>query len=76
MTRRATLATMVVRVPVYGASRAEALRIGTTCPRCHMPRGPLYTYTGLGFPFDCWRNPCGHMDFYGDLWAEAEKDSR
>lgn len=45
------------------------------CPRCGGPRGtvhPVISYDGSRrLPCDGWQNPCGHIDFYRDVRAEA-----
>lgn len=52
------------------------VRLIWTCPVCGGPRGDVYetiSYDGsrrLGV--HGWRNPCGHVDFYGDCRQEAK----
>jgi len=45
------------------------------CPTCVGPRGPVrpaISYDGSRrLACDGWSNPCGHVDFYADVRAEA-----
>ena len=45
------------------------------CPTCGGPRGqvrPAISYDGSRrLACDGWTNPCGHIDFYADVRAEA-----
>lgn len=45
------------------------------CPRCGGPRGePFSTHSFDGsrrLGVDGWSNPCGHVDLYADVRAEA-----
>lgn len=48
------------------------------CPRCGGPRGKIKkakSYDGSQYlVVDAWENPCGHIDYYADVRAEAEKN--
>jgi hypothetical protein len=53
----------------------RTVTIANTCPVCGGPRGipskrPFYE-DGVSFAVDCWANPCGHIDRYADVLAEA-----
>lgn len=46
------------------------------CPQCGGPRGtihPAISYDGSRrLACDGWQNPCGHIDFYSAVRAEAQ----
>lgn len=80
-----TVATLTVRVadrrhsPV-GHATIRTITIAATCPRCGGPRGeprPHNFYDdGEWLVTDCWDNPCGHVDMYNAVLAEAERVPR
>jgi hypothetical protein len=51
--------------------------IAATCPVCGGPRGePVmrrFCEDGEWFDLDTWENPCGHIDLYRDVYAEAKQ---
>lgn len=55
---------------------ASTVKLQWTCPTCGAPRGEIYetiSFDGsrrLGV--NGWRNPCGHVDHYGDVRKEAQ----
>lgn len=53
----------------------RAVTISATCPQCGGPRGTPRPYTfydnGDWHTCDRWENPCGHVDKYVDVLAEA-----
>ena len=62
-----------------GPWRGPALRtieIADTCPTCGGPRGEVRGYNGIedgvGYHVNVWTNPCGHIDYYEAVLAEAE----
>lgn len=75
--------TMRVRVVSRGTGRSyEGVRIHTVtiqnrCPKCLGPRGEATPYRfcedGAWYTCDRWDNPCGHVDMYGDVLAEAQQ---
>lgn len=74
-----TMTVKIVDRHSLGTSIYDALRTVTikkVCPRCGGPRGTPYMerfYENGQFYFvHCWRNPCGHVDFYPDVIREAE----
>ncbi|WP_418345806.1 hypothetical protein [Rhodococcus pyridinivorans] len=79
------VATLTVRVadrrhsPV-GLATIRTITIAGTCPRCGGPRGEPYPYNfyddGAWLVADCWDNPCGHVDLYNAVLAEAERGPR
>lgn len=48
------------------------------CPKCGGPRGEVFdtvSYDGSRRLYcDGWRNPCGHVDKYSDMRAEAKSN--
>lgn len=50
--------------------------IAATCPVCGEPRGTptrrLFCEDGEWYDLDVWENPCGHLDRYQDVYAEAK----
>ena len=55
----------------------RTIDIMNTCPVCHGPRGEPtlrpFCEDGYHYSVDCWANPCGHVDSYNDVLAEAEE---
>lgn len=53
------------------------LKISDYCPVCGEKRGTTvkgFSYDGSRrLVVDCWENPCGHVDKYCDVRAEANK---
>jgi hypothetical protein len=53
----------------------KTIEISSNCPKCGQPRGKPYNYNfcedGEWFSVDRWDNPCGHVDYYGDVLREA-----
>lgn len=51
------------------------VRFSWVCPRCGGPRGRVYRTVSFDgsrrLSCDGWKNPCGHIDFYSDVRAEA-----
>ena len=49
--------------------------IADTCPTCGGPRGAPQPHRfhedGDWYTVDVWQNPCGHVDMYDDVLAEA-----
>lgn len=75
-------ATMQVRVPDrsnWGTSGpavvVRSLTLSRRCPCCGGPRGNAYPFRfhedGDWFTVDRWDNPCGHLDLYTHVLAEA-----
>lgn len=56
------------------------LRISPFCPKCGAGRGSKFrirSYDGSRWVIcDGWKNPCGHIDYYEDVRAEAKIKSR
>ena len=56
---------------------ASTITVEWVCLKCGSPRGE--TYSGFSYDgsrrmaVDCWDNPCGHLELYSDVLAEAEK---
>lgn len=54
---------------------AVRVTVPWVCPQCGGPRGePFKTISYDGsrmLDVDGWRNPCGHLDLYSDVRAEA-----
>jgi len=53
----------------------RTVTISDQCPTCGGPRGvperrPFYE-DGFNYSVDCWNNPCGHIDLYPAVLAEA-----
>ena len=68
-----------VRIPGSAEHAGHHLMIVTlqwVCPRCAGPRGPIrsaISYDGSRrLHCDGWSNPCGHIDYYHAVRAEAE----
>ncbi len=73
--------TMSVRVAEFidGLGYVREVTIEATCPRCGGPRGwPKTQMMSMGRSgrdrreVDCWSNPCGHVDAFDLVLAEAE----
>lgn len=75
---------MKVKVRNRAAEKTSHLRIVVTeveiapvCPQCGGPRGKPQTLrfrdlpTGHFYAVSCWENPCGHLDRYDAVLAEA-----
>ena len=62
----------------HGAPRPvlRTVEIADTCPRCGGPRGGVRGYNGVDdgdhYHVSVWNNPCGHIDYYEAVLAEAE----
>jgi hypothetical protein len=58
-----------------GAPIFRAIAISDRCPSCGGPRGEVYKYNfhedGGWYNVDRWDNPCGHVDMYDSVLAEA-----
>lgn len=74
---------MTVKIPICAEHAGSPLCLKTViiadkCPVCGGERGA--TYQGFSYDgsrrlvVDCWQNPCGHIDKYSDVLAEAKKD--
>ena len=50
--------------------------ISDFCPKCGQKRGKpalkRFCEDGEWYDVSCWQNPCGHIDKYQDVIAEAE----
>lgn len=80
--------TMAVRVrhdgdgPGYEGVGILTVTVDTACPRCGAPRGfdtirpHVFRHDGETFEVDVWDNPCGHVDLYPDVVAEARGRDR
>lgn len=67
-----------VRIPGstdHAGQHLITLTLRWVCPTCSGPRGeitPAISYDGSRrLACDGWSNPCGHIDFYADVRAEA-----
>ena len=75
------MGSMTVRVIDRGKSRSytgvtvRTVTIPATCPTCGGPRGEPRNHNqcedGDWLSVDVWKNPCGHVDSYTDVLAEA-----
>lgn len=73
---------MIVRVadrrrsPV-GHATIRTISISIACPQCGNRRGPVTNHNfyddGEWLSCDRWENPCGHVDMYDAVLAEAER---
>lgn len=74
------MTTRIVTIPAcieHGGYPGNAINVQVewVCPECGGPRGE--TYETLSFDgsrrlgVDGWSNPCGHIDLYSELRAEA-----
>lgn len=54
----------------------KRVTISDYCPKCGQKRGePVlkrYCEDGEWYDVSCWQNPCGHIDKYQDVIAEAQ----
>lgn len=78
--------TMTVRVrddgpgPGYTGVSVRTVTISDRCPACGGPRGKdtvrghNFRVDGDWFNVDRWDNPCGHVDYYANVLAEALAD--
>ena len=71
-TRRVTI---MVRNPY---NHLATVIISDFCPKCGKRRGPIHdgtAYDGSERKYvDVWENPCGHVDYYGDVYREAQSN--
>lgn len=67
--------------PPWGSSgptrpATRTVEISDHCPTCHGPRGEPQGQNvcddGVYYWVQKWLNPCGHLDMYHDVIAEAE----
>jgi hypothetical protein len=53
----------------------RTVEIADNCQQCGGPRGPVRGFNGAEdgdyYHVNVWTNPCGHVDFYGPVLAEA-----
>lgn len=53
----------------------RTVAVGDRCPACGGPRGvpqlQQFCEDGDWYSVDCWSNPCGHVDMYAAVLAEA-----
>lgn len=58
----------------------KTVTIANRCPICGKPRGvPVarpFHEDGVTYAVDCWQNPCGHVDRYVDVLAEADRSAQ
>ncbi|WP_114152976.1 hypothetical protein [Chromobacterium haemolyticum] len=58
-------------------ARIVTVQIPDACPQCGGPRGTpalrRYCEEGAFYYVDNWDNPCGHVDFYPAVLAEAKQ---
>lgn len=61
--------------PSYQGVKIRHYTIAATCPQCGGPRGETYGHNfcedGEWLNCDRWDNPCGHVDYYHAVIAEA-----
>ncbi|MFG5382843.1 hypothetical protein ACEWPN_16925 [Yoonia sp. R2-816] len=54
----------------------KRVTISDFCPKCGEKRGKpalrQFCEDGEWYDLSCWQNPCGHIDKYQDVIAEAE----
>lgn len=56
----------------HGNAYAETVTVKWHCPQCGRPRGEIGPgRRSWGFACDGWNNPCGHIDSYPAVKAEA-----
>ncbi|MFF4900543.1 hypothetical protein [Streptomyces sp. NPDC001068] len=79
---------MTVRVrhdgtgPGYEGAGVLTVTISTCCPRCGGPRGVetvrpyAFVHDGDHLTVHRWSNPCGHVDLYENVVAEARQEER
>jgi hypothetical protein len=62
--------------PEHEGYYAATITVNWICPTCGQPRGEVYqtrSYDGSRILYcDGWTNPCGHVDKYADVLAEAK----
>jgi len=55
----------------------RTVAISATCPKCGGERGEPRNLNqfddGAYYSVDTWTNPCGHVDYYRDVLAEARE---
>ncbi|MFD6516959.1 hypothetical protein [Rhodococcus sp. NPDC060176] len=60
-----------------GNATIRTVTIAALCPRCGGSRGTPRNYNfhddGAWLSCDSWDNPCGHIDRYDNVLAEAEQ---
>jgi hypothetical protein len=58
----------------------KEIEISDKCPQCGGNRGKPYGFNfyedGDWFFVNCWKNPCGHVDYYPDVIKEAESSPK
>lgn len=61
----------------YSYPLIRSIELRWVCPVCGEPRGEPRTVPfsedGQYLSCDRWMNPCGHVDLYSDVIAEAER---
>lgn len=61
----------------HGGTHRIKVTLSWVCPRCGGPRGEVHrvvSYDGSRrMEVDGWDNPCGHIDLYSDVRAEASE---
>jgi hypothetical protein len=82
-----TPATRTVIIPAcdeHWGRKKLTVTLNWICPTCGGPRGEKIFHDALsydgryGMTVDGWSNPCGHIDFYGDVraeWTASQKAS-
>lgn len=59
----------------HDGTHGAYVKLRWVCPKCGAPRGEVKSgrsYDGSRILFcDTWQNPCGHVDSYDDVRAEA-----
>jgi hypothetical protein len=65
--------------PGYSDPIFRTVTISDRCATCGGPRGEVYTHNfhedGGWYYVDRWNNPCGHIDTYTAVLAEADRRS-
>lgn len=55
----------------------RTVTIDAVCPQCGGPRGEVRGHNqyedGVSFHVNVWNNPCGHIDYYGEVILEADE---
>lgn len=55
----------------------KTVTIDAICPQCGGPRGEISGMNqfedGVSFHVNVWKNPCGHIDYYPAVLAEAKE---
>lgn len=79
MTTTANSEQMTVRIRIGGGTwypRLVTVSIPNRCPVCGGPRGESiksrYCEDGEFYWVHNWKNPCGHLDKYDDVYLEAK----